>query len=184
MDAFQISDLLVSHVKSSNLNYSLQESPFSIHLSIRKSFIKNQNGDYIPGFINNNRFEDSLVYSDTNLVGENEHLKNFKSEKIELEKEIYNLSIKLEKAKVEIIDLLSKNKTIAKDRETLEKKLKEKDNETFNLKNVKKEKEFEQKKLACELFETKKDAKASIDLVSSLNKDLENASKTLKLKEN
>ena len=87
MDAFQISDLLVSHVKSSNLNYSLQESPFSIHLSIRKSFIKNQNGDYIPGFINNNRFEDSLVYSDTNLVGKNEalkeHLKNFKSEKVE-----------------------------------------------------------------------------------------------------
>ena len=163
MDAFKICDLLLSHVKSSNLNYSLQESPFSIHLSIKKSFIKDRNGDYLPGCIINNSLESSL-YSEKKLVGENEalkeHLENYKSEKAEFNKDIHNLSIKLEKAKSEVSDLLSKNKTIVKEREALDNKLKEKDNETLKLKNVTlklEEKEFELKKITSELLETKKE---------------------------
>ena len=44
MDAKNVADMMVSSVKKSNLNFILQESPFSLNISIRKSFIKNKDG--------------------------------------------------------------------------------------------------------------------------------------------
>ena len=44
MDPFQTCDSLLSSVKSSNLNFSLIETPFSVTLTIRKSFVKDKNG--------------------------------------------------------------------------------------------------------------------------------------------
>ena len=44
MDANQTCEILLSLVKKSNLNFSLSESPFSVSLTIKKTFIKDKNG--------------------------------------------------------------------------------------------------------------------------------------------
>ena len=47
MDAKSTADVIISCVKKSNLNYQIQESPFSLLINIRKSFIRNKNGDHL-----------------------------------------------------------------------------------------------------------------------------------------
>ena len=44
MDAYEISDFILSLIKKSNLNFSLSESPFSVSIDIKKTFIKNKDG--------------------------------------------------------------------------------------------------------------------------------------------
>ena len=44
MDANSAVDMIVSTVKTSNLNFLIQESPFSLQINLRKTFIKNKNG--------------------------------------------------------------------------------------------------------------------------------------------
>ena len=44
MDAYQTSEVLLSYIKMSNLNFSLVESPFGVTITLKKSFIKNQDG--------------------------------------------------------------------------------------------------------------------------------------------
>ena len=44
MDAAQTCETLLSLVKKSNLNFSLSESPFSVSMTIKKTFIKNIDG--------------------------------------------------------------------------------------------------------------------------------------------
>ena len=45
MDANQACDVLVSHLKLSNLNWNLVESPFSLTINLKKSFIKDREGN-------------------------------------------------------------------------------------------------------------------------------------------
>ena len=42
MDPNRAADAIISSVKKSNLNFYIQESPFSIFLNLRKTFIKNR----------------------------------------------------------------------------------------------------------------------------------------------
>ena len=44
MDANQTSELILSNIKMSNLNFNIMESPFSLTITIKKSFIKNKDG--------------------------------------------------------------------------------------------------------------------------------------------
>ena len=44
---FEVCDQLLRYVKLSNLNFSITESPFSATIIIKKSFIKDKNGDMI-----------------------------------------------------------------------------------------------------------------------------------------
>ena len=46
MDANQTSELLLNIIRKSNLNFNIQESPFSITVTLRKSFIKEKNGSF------------------------------------------------------------------------------------------------------------------------------------------
>ena len=45
MDANQACDVLVNHLKLSNLNWNLVESPFSLTINLKKSFIKDREGN-------------------------------------------------------------------------------------------------------------------------------------------
>ena len=58
MDANQTSDYLLSLVKISNLNFNLSESPFSLTLNIKKSFIKNQDGSLRSSKIETDKIQD------------------------------------------------------------------------------------------------------------------------------
>ena len=44
MDANETSVTLLNIIRKSNLNFSIVESPFSLSITIKKSFIKNKNG--------------------------------------------------------------------------------------------------------------------------------------------
>ena len=44
MDPSQTCELLLSSLKQSNLNFQLVESPFSVSIQIRKTFIRDQSG--------------------------------------------------------------------------------------------------------------------------------------------
>ena len=47
MDARIAADNIIASVKKSNLNFHIQESPFSVQINIRKTYIRNKNGDEI-----------------------------------------------------------------------------------------------------------------------------------------
>ena len=42
---------IISSVKKSNLNFYIQESPFSIFINLRKTFIKNRSGNILEQVI-------------------------------------------------------------------------------------------------------------------------------------
>ena len=44
MEANKVADMIVTSIKKSNLNFFIQESPFSLIIHLRKSFIKNKAG--------------------------------------------------------------------------------------------------------------------------------------------
>ena len=54
MDASETSDWILSLIKKSNLNFSLSESPFSVSINIKKTFIKDKNGNPRPSNIPEN----------------------------------------------------------------------------------------------------------------------------------
>ena len=54
MDASQTSDLILSIIKKSNLNFSLSESPFSVSIQIKKTFIKDKDGSTRSSSLNEN----------------------------------------------------------------------------------------------------------------------------------
>ena len=48
MDPIKTCDRLLNCIKNSNLNFHLIETPFSLSISVRKSFIKDKNGVLLP----------------------------------------------------------------------------------------------------------------------------------------
>jgi hypothetical protein len=44
MDALQTSDFILNVIRKSNLNFSISESPFSVSITMKKTFIKEKNG--------------------------------------------------------------------------------------------------------------------------------------------
>ena len=38
---------MISNLKCSNLNFRLEETPFNVYLNIKKSFIRNKNGEIL-----------------------------------------------------------------------------------------------------------------------------------------
>ena len=113
MDAHQVCELLILKVKSSELNYILEESPFSVNIRLKKSFIKKKNGESL----------NCANFNRSNLVDEAAEKKSFDKEREALEETISDLSDKLEKSKVEICELLSENNDKTKVIVLLEKEL-------------------------------------------------------------
>ena len=74
MNANDVAAMIVSNVQKSNLNFCLQESPFFLNINLRKSFIKNKN------------------VNTTIIQSNNEDNYNKASEKLKVEKNVYNSS--------------------------------------------------------------------------------------------
>ena len=107
MDAFQTCEILMNHVKRSNLNFSLNESPFSVSLSIRKTFVRDRNG------VERNSTFSGVSLQDNYIVDEKQTLENEKKslkllliqhehEKEALKDTINDFGQKLEKARSEL----------------------------------------------------------------------------------
>ena len=124
MDPGQICDNLLSCVKSSNLNFSLNENPFSVSIYLKKTFVRGKNGyakcspNVVP-----NIFGDQINES---------HRSDIIKHEVEQEASkdaIYDLDIKLQKAKGEIEGLMFRNNQLEKDKEASENALDKKESE-------------------------------------------------------
>jgi hypothetical protein len=105
MDAAEVYEYLVSCVKNSNLNFTLFESPFSVSIQIRKTFIKDKDGTPRTSKKVRNFAEESNddrkqledeIKSPRNAAAEQEDQDEINK------KTIHNLIMKLEKAKVQL----------------------------------------------------------------------------------
>ena len=121
MSATNAAAVVLSAVKKSNLNYYIQESPFSLMINLRKTFIKNKDG--------------YILYPPPSVTTEDTNDEKLKIEK--LEREMSNLSIQLEKSKAENLAVNEKVKHLKTDNEALKKKNDELEGNIDILKNVK-----------------------------------------------
>ena len=95
MNANSVVENIVSSVKKSNLNYFIQETPFSLIINFRKSFIKNKNGSTISP-------PDSIMQNSSKVNEASEELKrkviNLESENSSLKEALGQLQIELQGA--------------------------------------------------------------------------------------
>ena len=71
MDASQTCDSILQVIKNSNINFCLNESPFSVTITLKKSFIRNQDGTVRSSGIS----RDSCEYVGKNEVSEDQDKK-------------------------------------------------------------------------------------------------------------
>ena len=114
MDANSSVDMIVSSVKKSNLNFYLQESPFSLIINLRKSFIKNINGNIVlpQNTLNKNEPSEEGRVKVEKFELEHSALGQLQVELRESQDAVRELSVQLEKAKKENVkSLLELNET-------------------------------------------------------------------------
>ena len=114
------SDVILKSIKNSNLHFNLNETPFSVYITIRKKYLK-----FPQSFVNGNQVDLKPEYSeigskavDLVLVEENAILKA-KIEEQDTAKRgdeeiVRDLADKLALAKSEISDYMSKNRSLEK----------------------------------------------------------------------
>ena len=137
MDPNQTCEMILSYLKRSNLNFSLNESPFGVKIVIKKSFIKDMNGISRTSGISQQNIQ---------LLEQNNTLRNIVSDQfneiVNYQHAVHGLSLSLEKAKVEITEVLAQKNEIVMAKESIEKALDDELRETASLK----EKLYEQTK--------------------------------------
>ena len=116
MDAIQTYELILASVKTSQLNFVIKESPFSLDISLKKSFIKVNSPTSPNGFIQNgndwklpSHSESRSPFLEINQL--KEHLSEMRTGKEALEDTVEDLAAKLEKSKGEISELLMERKS-------------------------------------------------------------------------
>ena len=124
MDASKVADLIINFVKKSNLNFCIQESPFSLCINIRKSFIKNKDGKNLEPsrdiLFNNNEV---TTTEKVKLEEEKSFLKD-SNERLEQELQKYyekvqDLNIKLDKSEKENSEAVMVSNNAVKENEKL-----------------------------------------------------------------
>ena len=132
MDANQACECILGFVKNSNLNYNLNESPFSVNISIRKSFIKDKDGAVrVPnlGGFHSTEPKASEFKIEDKVESLQATIAQHESENEVLNLTIHDLSIKLEKAKAELSDTISENKRMVDAKNLSEKEISKKQKE-------------------------------------------------------
>ena len=128
MDPNQTCEMILSYLKRSNLNFSLVESPFGMKIVIKKSFIKDMNGISRTS---------GISHQNVQLLEENNYLRNIISDQfneiVNYQHAVHGLSISLEKAKVEITELLAQKNKMVIAKESIEKAIDVELRETANL---------------------------------------------------
>ena len=114
MDARITCEFLLQQIRSSNLNFILEETPFSAYLTIRKSFLKNINSSNLLTTFNNS--EEMLKKKIADLEAENLYLKsdNFdlRTELKNSEHNIIKLEEKFKNAEIQIIKYNQESKKV------------------------------------------------------------------------
>ena len=115
MDAINAANAVISSVKKSNLNYYIQESPFSLYINLRKSFIKNKSSNVVLCHVpssdstdNTNEHEIKVEKLEQDKTYLNNYVEELKTELIETRDALKELSDELKKTKAENLDAVSK----------------------------------------------------------------------------
>ena len=179
MDANYAADDIISAVKKSNLNFYIQESPFSLFINLRKSFIKNKNGNII-------RTPDSGTNDDTM-----EQIKKLEQEKCKLsdsvehlevelnvtKKALHEMRVEFEKVKSENLKAYSNADKAIKENEEIEK-----ENKALNQKNDGLQAKIEA--LEIEKATTQKSMKLKVIENNNLEKKFKSSIKDLEIENN
>ena len=138
LDANDAVDAIIHSVKKSHLNFYIQESPFSLLINLRKTFIKNKNGDPLmppPSDTSDDDINEQKIKAEK-LEQENfrisESMGQLEAELKDTRDALHSLSNKLEIAKAENMEELSKVHKSKKEVEKLKtenKSLKQSNNE-------------------------------------------------------
>ena len=144
MDANNATDVIVNTVKKSNLNFFIQESPFSLIINLRKTFIKTKTGLVLTSDLSEGEETAAAIVDEVKvekLEKENsslgDSLKHLEAEVQETRSIAQELSIQLEKAKKKTLDALFKLDATKKEAEKLKILVDEKvvENESLRLEN-------------------------------------------------
>ena len=129
MDANNAAAVIVNTVKKSNLNFYIQESPFSLFINLRKTFIKTKTGGLSPSSNISNLEETNATIVEKVKVEklENEKtslgdaIKHLEAENQETHNIVNELNKKLENSKKETLDALFQLNATRNEAEKLEK---------------------------------------------------------------
>ena len=145
MDANNAAAVIVNTVKKSNLNFYIQESPFSLFINLRKTFIKTKTGGLSPSSNISNLEETNATIVEKVKVEklENENtslgdaIKHLEAENQETHNIVNELNKKLENSKKETLDALFQLNATRNEAEKLEKLVDRKvvENESLELQN-------------------------------------------------
>ena len=143
MDARIAADDILASVKKSNLNFHIQESPFSVQINIRKTYIRNKNGDEIKpsndDFAVAHRTYIEMEVKLSDLRKENALLTNslsiLESELQKTHKAFQESSMKLEKAQKDVLDARKSENAASKKCQNIEEEIIQTENDNKLLKN-------------------------------------------------
>ena len=140
MDASYAADVVISSVKKSNLNFFIQESPFSLLIKIRKTFIKNKSGNVLQADASDTK----NTTKEQKKELEQDSIEQLETELNETKEALHRLTVDHEKAKTETIKALSEArelKRMVEKHENENKALKKKNDDLqLNIDNLKREK--------------------------------------------
>ena len=134
MDSRKTANVIISCVKASNLDYQIQESPFSLLINLRKTCIKDKNGDDLhpsSDFIEGDTVRLRLQVKVDTLEEENSsirsHLDHLEVQLHDANEALQDVSIKLEKYKPEVADVLFEKNRLFKENQKPKQKVQEKE---------------------------------------------------------
>ena len=144
MAATAMCDQVLQTLKYSNLNFVVQETPFSAYITIRKSFIS--------GKISSCESSETSSTSSVKKIAEKNKVLETRVSELEEDnenyaKELHNISLKLEKAKRELSNAMLEKGTSDKSKTASDKHLEEKVLENKILNSSMKKSELEKQKL-------------------------------------
>ena len=135
LDANHAVDTIIHSVKKSHLNFYIQESPFSLLINLKKSFIKNKNGDPIMPPPSSDTSNDIIELKVKNEKLEQENSKNsdsmdqLQAELKDTRDALHSLRIKFEKSKTEYMEEVHKSNSEVEKLRTENKSLKQNNDE-------------------------------------------------------
>ena len=144
MDANNVADMIVSSVKNSKLNFIIQESPFSLNINIRKSFLKDKNGctvkPPIPTLENSDKVNESSEKQEVKVrkleLENSSLLYSLGKLQVELQEArdaLHDQGIQLEKIKIEHENALHESNKICEQKERVQNELMAKNYEIIRL---------------------------------------------------
>jgi hypothetical protein len=115
MDAREVCEIMISNLKCSNLNFCLEETPFNVYLNIKKSFVKNKNGEILyPPHVQSGDQQNEWKCNPENS---NARVKQLEAENEGLNDALKEISDELEKAKIATADLMKEKHMAIKAKE-------------------------------------------------------------------